>query len=309
MIQPFLSRTGISPHKCNEPKGIESSLWKAGIRHKPWKQKEMWIHQDNPGYTIGIHCEWPMICLNLRYFKSQILSYIFELWLLNEPLRQNLEVGLQFVALPSWGAFLPRHVAPRVVSDHSECSTVDTEQQHLAVQRPGHGEDVLWCFMVWNGWAVLNRRTKYENFRHSREILMVGHLEQKRPEAKKKAIESRKPWSTSTFVNAFSSLLDAAMSCHRPHSYVTPARRSGHVPGWVVWLFGKRLGNVHKPCGGILFTSITTFRSCHDRFQRSKYCGIGTGQNISGSVCNMPVQGKRSFRTLSECGSSQLRAP
>lgn len=34
------------------------------------------------------------------------------------------QVGLTFAALPSWGAFLPRHVAPPAPS---ECSTTDTE--------------------------------------------------------------------------------------------------------------------------------------------------------------------------------------
>eukprot|EP00434_Breviolum_minutum_P039283 symbB.v1.2.034880.t1/scaffold4581.1/size37751/4 len=48
------------------------------------------------------------------------------------PRAAHAEVGLTFAALPSWGAFLPRHVAPPAPS---ECSTTDTE--HLQrVQKP-----------------------------------------------------------------------------------------------------------------------------------------------------------------------------
>ncbi|CAL1145348.1 unnamed protein product [Cladocopium goreaui] len=87
-------------------------------------------------------------------------------------------VGLNFIALPSWGAFLPRDVAPSGVPA-SECSTVDTEQR--------------------------------------------GDL------------QVQKPWSTAsmtTLLNVFNSMMDAALSCHRPQSLtVTPARRSGPASG------------------------------------------------------------------------------
>ena len=54
--------------------------------------------------------------------------------------RSPSEVGLNFIALPSWGAFLPRDVAPSGVPA-SECSTVDTEQRgDLQVQRPAGDE-------------------------------------------------------------------------------------------------------------------------------------------------------------------------
>eukprot|EP00435_Cladocopium_sp_Y103_P012790 s878_g3.t1 len=92
-------------------------------------------------------------------------------------------VGLNFIALPSWGIFLPRDVAPHRgprgpgPSVPSECSTVDTEQR--------------------------------------------GDL------------QVQKPWSTAsmtTLLNVFNSMMDAALSCHRPQSLtVTPARRSGHA--------------------------------------------------------------------------------
>lgn len=89
----------------------------------------------------------------------------------------------------------------------------------------------------WTIWSCLKlgtpKKIRNENLnlptQHSSVDNLLVHL-----------LAPRKPWSTAsmtTLLNVFNSMMDAALSCHRPQSLtVTPARRSGPVgkprTGW-----------------------------------------------------------------------------
>lgn len=74
------------------------------------------------------------------------------------------QVGLTFAALPSWGAFLPRHVAPPAPS---ECSTTDTE--HLQRVQLLDGMGGFWQHwdslgQVKSGWIPAQKRSHFVEF-------------------------------------------------------------------------------------------------------------------------------------------------
>lgn len=72
------------------------------------------------------------------------------------------QVGLTFAALPSWGAFLPRHVAPPAPS---ECSTTDTEHlQRVQLLDDMVFDNIPFLGQVKSGWISAQKRSHLVEF-------------------------------------------------------------------------------------------------------------------------------------------------
>ena len=97
---------------------------------RKWRKKnpKMWRFQPS-------HLRWGKV----TYYYLQRATL--------KSLSKSPQVGLTFAALPSWGAFLPRHVAPPAPS---ECSTTDTE--HLQRVQLLDGME-LTTFPLWVRWS------------------------------------------------------------------------------------------------------------------------------------------------------------